>query len=62
MWMALTSKFSTSRVAKHGMPSCLRNATANLQMFSPEWNRTDAQITGPGENYYWESSWSFGNL
>lgn len=29
-------------------------------MFSPEWNRLDAQITGPGEVYTWKSSWAFG--
>ncbi|KAK3312856.1 galactose mutarotase-like domain-containing protein [Apodospora peruviana] len=28
----------------------------------PEWNRTDAQILGPGETYNWESSWTFGLL
>ncbi|KAH8899985.1 aldose 1-epimerase [Thozetella sp. PMI_491] len=28
----------------------------------PEWNRTDAQITGPGKTYDWESSWTFGTL
>ncbi|ETS83152.1 hypothetical protein PFICI_05028 [Pestalotiopsis fici W106-1] len=28
----------------------------------PEWNRTEAQITGPGKNYTWESSWTFGTL
>ena len=27
-----------------------------------EWGRVDAQITGPGEVYSWESSWTFGNL
>jgi aldose 1-epimerase len=26
----------------------------------PEWERTDAQIWGPGETYNWESSWTFG--
>ena len=26
---------------------------------SPEWGRKDEQITGPGETYQWESSWSF---
>lgn len=25
----------------------------------PEWGRKDEQITGPGETYQWESSWSF---
>jgi hypothetical protein len=29
---------------------------------SPEWNRTDAQIIGPGQPYSWESSWTFGLL
>ena len=29
---------------------------------SPEWGRVDAQITGPGETYVWESSWTFGTL
>jgi len=28
----------------------------------PEWNRTDAEITGPGKTYSWESSWTFGTL
>ncbi|CAJ2511850.1 Uu.00g074750.m01.CDS01 [Anthostomella pinea] len=28
----------------------------------PEWGRLDAQITGPGEAYSWESSWTFGML
>ncbi|ORY58041.1 aldose 1-epimerase [Pseudomassariella vexata] len=28
----------------------------------PEWNRTDAEITGPGETYSWESSWTFSTL
>ncbi|KAK3376445.1 galactose mutarotase-like domain-containing protein [Lasiosphaeria ovina] len=26
----------------------------------PEWNRTSYQITGPGQTYNWESSWTFG--
>ena len=26
----------------------------------PEWGRVDAQITGPGEVYSWETSWTFG--
>ncbi|KAK0630426.1 galactose mutarotase-like domain-containing protein [Bombardia bombarda] len=26
----------------------------------PEWNRTTAQILGPGQTYDWESSWTFG--
>ncbi|KAH9896193.1 galactose mutarotase-like protein [Xylariomycetidae sp. FL2044] len=26
----------------------------------PEWERVDAQITGPGDTYSWESSWTFG--
>ncbi|SPO01429.1 related to Rds1 protein [Cephalotrichum gorgonifer] len=26
----------------------------------PEWDRVDAQITGPDEVYTWESSWTFG--
>ncbi len=29
---------------------------------SPEWNRTEAQITGPGKTYSWESSWTFSLL
>jgi hypothetical protein len=29
---------------------------------SPEWNRTKAQIYGPGQTYSWESSWTFGLL
>ncbi|KAI0401154.1 aldose 1-epimerase [Xylaria palmicola] len=28
----------------------------------PEWGRWDAQITGPGKTYSWESSWTFRNL
>ncbi|KAM7199483.1 Galactose mutarotase-like domain containing protein [Naviculisporaceae sp. PSN 640] len=28
----------------------------------PAWGRVDAQITGPGEVYNWESSWTFGQL
>jgi aldose 1-epimerase len=28
----------------------------------PEWGRVDAQITGPGEIYTWESSWAFGTM
>ncbi|KAK4237116.1 galactose mutarotase-like domain-containing protein [Achaetomium macrosporum] len=28
----------------------------------PEWNRTRAQIYGPGRTYNWESSWTFGLL
>lgn len=28
--------------------------------YSPEWDRLDTQITGPGEVYTWESSWTFG--
>jgi aldose 1-epimerase len=28
----------------------------------PEWDRLDAQITGPKELYHWESSWTFGLL
>ncbi|KAK3897029.1 galactose mutarotase-like domain-containing protein [Staphylotrichum tortipilum] len=28
----------------------------------PEWNRTAAQIIGPGQPYSWESSWTFGLL
>ncbi|KAI1813496.1 galactose mutarotase-like protein [Poronia punctata] len=28
----------------------------------PEWGRLDAQITGPGKHYSWESSWTFSNL
>ncbi|KAK3938888.1 galactose mutarotase-like domain-containing protein [Diplogelasinospora grovesii] len=28
----------------------------------PEWNRTAAQITGPGQKYDWASSWTFGTL
>ncbi|KAK3368340.1 galactose mutarotase-like protein [Podospora didyma] len=27
-----------------------------------EWGRVDAEITGPGETYIWESTWSFGLL
>ncbi|KAK0702149.1 galactose mutarotase-like domain-containing protein [Lasiosphaeris hirsuta] len=27
-----------------------------------EWDRMDAQITGPGETYIWDSSWTFGTL
>lgn len=30
-----------------------------LTLRSPEWGRKDAQITGPGETYSWESSWEF---
>ncbi|KAF2191139.1 aldose 1-epimerase [Zopfia rhizophila CBS 207.26] len=26
----------------------------------PEWGRLDKQIFGPGQNYHWESSWTFG--
>ncbi|PKS05925.1 hypothetical protein jhhlp_007758 [Lomentospora prolificans] len=29
---------------------------------NPEWDRLDAQITGPDELYTWESSWTFGLL
>ncbi|KAI2467809.1 galactose mutarotase-like protein [Annulohypoxylon bovei var. microspora] len=28
----------------------------------PEWGRVEKQITGPGQAYSWESSWTFGNL
>ncbi|KAL2021861.1 hypothetical protein VTK56DRAFT_6456 [Thermocarpiscus australiensis] len=28
----------------------------------PEWNRTTAEIYGPGRTYHWESSWTFGLL
>ncbi|KAI1451928.1 galactose mutarotase-like protein [Annulohypoxylon moriforme] len=28
----------------------------------PEWGRVEKQITGPGQTYSWESSWTFGNL
>ncbi|KAI6087417.1 galactose mutarotase-like protein [Hypoxylon rubiginosum] len=28
----------------------------------PEWGRLDKQISGPGQKYSWESSWTFGNL
>jgi aldose 1-epimerase len=28
----------------------------------PEWGRVDAQISGPGDKYTWESSWTFSNL
>ncbi|KAB5585553.1 galactose mutarotase-like protein [Coniochaeta sp. 2T2.1] len=28
----------------------------------PEWGRVDAEITGPGEEYSWESSWTFSTL
>ncbi|KAK0725531.1 galactose mutarotase-like domain-containing protein [Lasiosphaeris hirsuta] len=28
----------------------------------PEWNRTEAQILGPGETYNWQSSWTFSLL
>ncbi|KAI1139943.1 galactose mutarotase-like protein [Hypoxylon sp. FL0543] len=28
----------------------------------PEWGRVDKEITGPGQTYTWESSWTFGNL
>ncbi|KAI7912711.1 aldose 1-epimerase [Pyricularia oryzae] len=28
----------------------------------PEWGRKEAQITGPGEKYTWESSWTFSIL
>ena len=29
---------------------------------SPEWNRTEAEITGPGKAYNLETSWTFGLL
>ncbi|KAH8906910.1 galactose mutarotase-like protein [Coniochaeta sp. PMI_546] len=28
----------------------------------PEWGRVDAEITGPGEAYSWQSSWTFSTL
>jgi aldose 1-epimerase len=28
----------------------------------PQWGRKEAQITGPGKTYKWESSWEFGLL
>ncbi|KAI1388619.1 galactose mutarotase-like protein [Hypoxylon trugodes] len=28
----------------------------------PEWGRVEKQITGPGQKYSWESSWTFGTL
>ncbi|KAI2624551.1 galactose mutarotase-like protein [Hypomontagnella submonticulosa] len=28
----------------------------------PEWERVEKQITGPGQTYSWESSWTFGTL
>ncbi|KFY86256.1 hypothetical protein V500_07759 [Pseudogymnoascus sp. VKM F-4518 (FW-2643)] len=28
----------------------------------PEWDRLDKQIFGPGQEYSWESSWTFGTL
>lgn len=35
---------------------------ANGEFNSPEWGRVDAQISGPGDKYTWESSWTFSNL
>lgn len=36
------------------------NPLANSQAGRPEWDRLEAQITGPDEVYTWESSWTFG--
>ena len=53
---------STQGEGKVGRSSCI---AIEAQDFSdginhPEWNRTEAQITGPSEKYSWESSWTFG--
>lgn len=34
----------------------------DLVVSSPEWDRIEAQITGPDEVYTWESSWTFSLL
>jgi aldose 1-epimerase len=29
---------------------------------SPEWGRLSKQISGPGDEYHWESAWEFGTV
>ncbi|KAJ9157950.1 Aldose 1-epimerase [Pleurostoma richardsiae] len=67
-WMdgtaALKSTQGTSSRKTVGGSSCIAIEAQDWVdgINHPEWNRTEAEITGPGEGYAWESSWTFGTL
>ncbi|CRK27764.1 hypothetical protein BN1723_014017 [Verticillium longisporum] len=60
----LKSTQGTDKVKNMGRSSAVAIEPHDLVdgVNNPQWGRTDAQITGPGEKYTWEASWEFGLL
>ena len=60
----LKSTQGTAQVKTVGRSSCIAIEAQDYAdgINHPEWKRTEAQITGPGEKYTWDSSWTFSRL
>ncbi|KLU86121.1 aldose 1-epimerase [Magnaporthiopsis poae ATCC 64411] len=60
----LKSTQGTAQVKTVGRSSCVAIEAQDYAdgINHPEWKRTEAQITGPGEKYTWDSSWTFSRL
>ncbi|KAI1652349.1 galactose mutarotase-like protein [Daldinia loculata] len=60
----LKSTQGTETIKKVGRSSCVAIEAQDYVdgINHPEWGRVEEQITGPGQKYSWESSWTFGTL
>ncbi|KAL8285722.1 hypothetical protein RB597_002680 [Gaeumannomyces tritici] len=61
---SLKSTQGTASVKTVGRSSCIAIEAHDYVdgINHPQWNRTETQITGPGEKYTWEASWTFSRL